>query len=83
MARETFLTIFKKEEQNTSAGMRLSEIMDRAYASGATWFFHGLDSINAMYHFFERKLRLQFPPLPVPEMVDGCFAVFLWKSQTV
>ena len=76
-ARESFMTAFKEEEEKATGG--LSNTIDNAYLSRATWFFHALDSINAMYLIFERQLRPQFI-YSFPERVDPYFAVF-WTRQ--
>lgn len=78
-AREAFLTAFRGEEQRTSGGTCFSRILDDAFDSGATWFFHTLDSVNAMYNLFERQLRPPFLPVPMSEAVKY-FAIF-WSGE--
>lgn len=80
-ARESFLTAFRSEEQITSGGIYLSRILDEALDSGATWFFHALDSVNAMYNLFAHQMRPQFLPAQLPEVVYGYFGIF-WSRET-
>ncbi|KAK4151607.1 hypothetical protein C8A00DRAFT_45227 [Chaetomidium leptoderma] len=77
-ARESFMAAFKEEEREISGD--LSETIEKAWSSKATWFFHSLDSINAMYQLFELQLRPQFISEQIPEQVDPYFAVF-WTRQ--
>lgn len=79
-ARESFLSLFKDEECKTFSDMHLSRTMESAYSSGATWFFHSLDSPNAMYRLFELQLRPQFIPGPLEYAVGGYFAAF-WSRD--
>lgn len=75
-AREYFLSLLKEEELRICSDIYLSRIMEKAYSSKATWFFHSLDSIDVMYHLFEYQLRPQFMPNSIPPEVDVYFAYF-------
>ncbi|KAL2264096.1 hypothetical protein VTK26DRAFT_2298 [Humicola hyalothermophila] len=77
-ARETFMAAFKEEERGMSGN--LPKIIEKSYSSKALWFFHALDSINAMYQLFELQLRPQYIPQRIPEKVGAYFAVF-WAQR--
>ena len=48
------------EEEEREMSGDLSETIKKSYSSKAVWFFHALDSTNAMYQLFELQLRPQF-----------------------
>jgi hypothetical protein len=77
-ARKTFMVAFKEEEREMSGD--LSKTIEKSYSSKALWFFHALDSINAMYQLFELQLRPQFISQGIPEKVGAYFAVF-WAQR--
>ncbi|KFH48864.1 hypothetical protein ACRE_002340 [Hapsidospora chrysogenum ATCC 11550] len=49
----SFMVALQEEESKGSS--HLSMPMEQSIASRATWFFHSLDSINAMYNIFDAK----------------------------
>lgn len=75
-AREAFLTVFREEENSTSGGIYFSRILDEALESHATWFFHSLDSANAMYNIFKHQIRPELLPVSIPEVVCGYLEYF-------
>jgi hypothetical protein len=58
MMQLTDLVAFEEEEREMSGD--LSKTIEKSYSSKALWFFHALDSTNAVYRPFELQLRPQF-----------------------
>lgn len=87
-AKEDFMAQFEKEERKASieglgsSSASLTEIIRCTFSSRATWFFHALDSVNAMYLIFEHQLRPQFMASAIPDVVDKYFARF-WRPDIV
>lgn len=62
-AREEFMALFEDEEKKMAHRLPngfVSTILRDAWERKATWFFHCLDSVNAMYALFDEQLRPQF-----------------------
>jgi hypothetical protein len=81
-ARKSFMAAFEEEGREMSGEMSndFSKTIEKSYSSKASWFFHALDSTNAMYQLFELQLRPQFISQGIPEKVGAYFAVF-WAQQ--
>lgn len=72
--REKFMAAFNEAERDMSC--KLSTYLEQSYTSKAVWFFHSLDSINAMYQLFEHQVRPQFIPQAISMKIGAYFAVF-------
>lgn len=63
-ARQDFTRILQEEERTMLEAKRqvfpLSSIMDDTWESGAVWFWHCLDSVNAMYCLLEDHICPRF-----------------------
>jgi hypothetical protein len=68
MVREEFMQIGAEEEQKIGADKKhdttIAKVMNDAWDSKGVWFWHCLDSVNAMYFLLESHISPKFLGIP-------------------
>ena len=78
--REDFMCILDREElsqsERTGQPAFLGETMRLAWQTGACWFAHCLDSVDAMYPLFDQHLRRRFTSFSLTENMERLISRF-------